>query len=200
MRLAKLLTVPLLFGLVFSCASPRSVTRTAADAQFDLSGRWNDTDSRIVAESMISDLMRRPWLENFERGARRRPVVIVGTVRNLSSEHINTNPFITDIERELVNSGRVSFVAAAKQREEIRAERLDQQTAASEATIRRLGQETGADFMLQGTINSTVDAIQGVRAVAYQINLELINIETNEKAWIGTEEIKKLIEQSRTRW
>lgn len=200
MRLVKLLALIGLVILVASCAGPRTVTRTAADAQIDLSGRWNDTDARMVAEEMIDDLMRRPWLENFERQARRKPVVIVGTIRNLSSEHINTTPFITDIERELVNSGRVSFVAAARQREEIRQERLDQQTEASDATIRRLGQETGADFMLQGTINSTVDAIEGRRAVAYQVNLELINIETNEKSWIGTKEIKKLIEQSRARW
>jgi PBP1b-binding outer membrane lipoprotein LpoB len=126
--------------------------------------------------------------------------VIVGTVRNQSSEHIDTSIFITDIERELINSGMVRFVATAEAREEIRGERMDQQTQASEETIARLGEETGADFMMQGSISSTVDAVEGERAVFYQVDMELIRIQSNEKVWIGSKEIKKLIEQRRARF
>ncbi len=190
-------------SLVFvtSCATPsRTVQRTAADTQIDLSGRWNDTDARLVAEEMISDVTVRPWLSRFNQSAGREPVVIVGDVRNLSSEHIDTTPFIRDMERELINSGLVRFVAGESAREQIRRERLDQQTQAREETMARLGAETGADFMLQGSISSTTDAIDGLRAVAYQVNMELISIETNEIVWIGTKEIKKLIEQRRSRW
>jgi uncharacterized protein (TIGR02722 family) len=175
------------------------VQRTAADEQTDLSGRWNDTDARLVAEEMIDDLLSRPWLDRFVGGEGREPVVIVGTVRNRSSEHIDTTPFVRDIERELINSGMVRFVAAAAQREELREERMDQQTQADEDTIARLGAETGADYMLQGSITSVVDAIEGERAIFYQVDMELIDIETNEKVWIGSKEIKKLIEQRRSR-
>ncbi|MFO7850591.1 MAG: penicillin-binding protein activator LpoB [Spirochaetia bacterium] len=187
--------------IITGCATPsRTVQRTAADTQIDLSGRWNDTDSRLVSEEMISELMNRPWLNNFRSDEGKAPVVIVGAVRNRSSEHIDTDTFIKDIERELINSGMVKFVAASDEREEIREERLDQQTQAARETIKRLGEETGADFMLQGNISSTTDAIEGKRVVAYQVNLELINIETNEKVWIGSKEIKKYIEQSKTKW
>jgi penicillin-binding protein activator len=184
-----------------ACATPtRTVQRTAADEQIDLSGRWNDTDARLVAEEMIDDVLSRPWLNRFSSSRQRDPVVIVGDVRNLSSEHIDTTPFIRDIERELINSGMVRFVAGEQAREQIRAERMDQQTQAREETISRLGAETGADFMMRGSISSTVDAIEGVRAVAYSVNMELIDIESNEIVWIGNKEIKKLIEQRRTRW
>ncbi|MFO7848684.1 MAG: penicillin-binding protein activator LpoB [Spirochaetia bacterium] len=187
--------------LITGCAtSSRTVQRTAADTQIDLSGRWNDTDSRLVSEEMIRDLMNRPWLNNFRSAEGRAPVLIVGTIRNRSSEHIDTDTFIKDIERELVNSGMVRFVAASDEREQIREERLDQQTQAARETIKRLGEETGADFMLQGNISSTTDAIEGKRVVAYQVNLELISIESNEKVWIGSKEIKKYIEQSKTKW
>ncbi len=183
------------------CATPsRTVQRTAADEQIDLSGRWNDTDARLVAEEMIDDVLARPWLDRFASSSGRPPVVIVGEVRNLSSEHIDTTPFIRDIERELINSGMVRFVAGDRVREQLRAERMDQQTQAREDTVSRLGAETGADFMLSGTISSTVDAIEGARAVAYSVNMDLINIESAEIVWIGNKEIKKLIEQSRTRW
>ncbi|MFP4151830.1 MAG: penicillin-binding protein activator LpoB [Alkalispirochaeta sp.] len=201
MKITRIVGVLVLLGVLASCATPsRSVQRTAADTQTDLSGRWNDTDARLVAEEMIDDLLNRPWLGRFTGETGREPVVIVGTVRNLSSEHINTETFIGDIERELVNSGEVRFVAAAQQREELREERVDQQTQASQETISRLGEETGADFMLQGSISSVVDAIEGVRTVFYQVDMELISIETNEKVWLGQKEIKKIVEQDRRRW
>jgi uncharacterized protein (TIGR02722 family) len=183
------------------CATPsRSVQRTSSDTQTDLSGRWNDTDARLVAEEMVDDMLNRPWLDRFSGEEGREPVVIVGTVRNQSSEHIDTSIFITDIERELINSGMVRFVATAEAREEIRGERMDQQTQASEETIARLGEETGADFMMQGSISSTIDAVEGERAVFYQVDMELIRIQSNEKVWIGSKEIKKLIEQRRARF
>lgn len=201
MKITKIVLTIALVGITVSCATPsRTVERTAADSQTDLSGRWNDTDARLVAEEMIDDVLNRPWLSRFEDAEDRQPVVIVGTVRNLSSEHIDTNTFINDIERELVNSGMVRFVAASEQRAELREERMDQQTQASQETISRLGEETGADFMLQGSISSIVDAVEGERAVFYQVDMELISIETNEKVWLGQKEIKKVIEQNKRRW
>lgn len=183
------------------CVTPaRTVQRTAADEQTDLSGRWNDTDARLTAEQMIDDVLSRPWLDRFLERRDREPVVVVGRIRNLSSEHIDTTSLVRDIERELINSGMVRFVAGGDQREAVREERMDQQTQATEESIARLGEETGADFMLQGSISSTVDAIEGERAIFYQVDMELIDIETNEKVWIGSKEIKKLVEQRRVRF
>ena len=200
-KLIRIVIVLTLILVLFGCATPsRTVSRITSDTQTDLSGRWNDTDARLTAEAMISDVLSRPWLRQFLLANARVPVVVVGDVRNLSSEHIDTTPFISDIERELINSGEVRFVAGDEVRTQIRAERLDQQTQAREDTIARLGAEIGADYLLRGVISSTVDAIDGLQAVAYKITLELISIETNEKVWIGDKEIKKLIEQSKLRW
>ncbi len=197
----RLLVLSIILLTAAGCASSvRTVERTAADTITDLSGRWNDTDARLTAEAMIQDLLSRPWLNRFLRNEGRVPVVVVGEVRNLSSEHIDTKPFISDMERELINSGDVRFVAGDAIRNAIRDERLDQQTQASEETIARLGEEIGADFMLIGRISSIEDAVQGKKAVVYKITLELISIETNEKVWIGDKEIKKIIEQRNTIW
>lgn len=178
----------------------RTVERIATDEVTDLSGRWNDTDSKLVAEQMIRDLTYRSWIEDFMMENDEKPVLIVGTIRNLSSEHIQTDLFVKDIERELVNSGKVKFVASSDERNEIRDERSEQLSYASEETSKSLAQETGADFMLKGSINSTTDEISGKAAVFYQIDLELINIETNEKAWIGSKEIKKFVTKAKTKW
>jgi uncharacterized protein (TIGR02722 family) len=202
MKFLRIFLFVAMFVSLFACASsPRTVTRVEVDTQTDLSGRWNDTDSRLVAEQMIKDSLNRPWLADFQRnhgGA--KPVIIVGAVRNLSSEHIEVASFIGDIERELINSGMVRFVANPQQREQIRREIESQQSWSSGDTMKRIAQETGADFMLQGTITTTVDAVEGKKAILYQVDLELINIETTEKVWIGTKKIKKIIEQARVGW
>ncbi|MDO9578943.1 MAG: penicillin-binding protein activator LpoB [Candidatus Cloacimonadales bacterium] len=178
----------------------RTVSRVSSDSVTDLSGNWNDTDSKLVAEQMIQDMIYRSWLSDFTMEEDRKPVVIVGTIRNFSSEHIETGTFIKDIERELINAGKVKFVASSKEREEIRNERTEQQSYASDETAKRLAVESGADFMLQGGIKSNIDASGGKAAKFYQVDLELINVETNEKVWIGSKEIKKLVQKSKTKW
>ncbi len=190
-----------MFILMVGCAGPtRTVQRVSADEVTDISGNWNDTDSKLVAQQMIQDLTYRSWLNEFSMQEGRKPVIIVGTIRNLSQEHIQTATFIKDIERELINAGQVKFVASKQEREEIRGERLEQQSFASDETAKRLAAESGADFMLQGGIKSTIDASGGTAAKYYQIDLELINVETNEKVWIGNKQIKKIIQKSRTKW
>jgi len=172
-----------------------TVTRVESDAVTDLSGNWNDTDSRLVAQEMIQDVLSRSWLTKFNRTNGKAPTVIVGTVRNLSHEHINTRTFIADMERELINSGEVEFVASATDRDEVRGEVKDQDLHASEETRKAMGQEVGADFMLQGSINSIVDAVSGEQARFYQIDLTLIELGTNRKVWVGQKKIKKTVEK-----
>ena len=200
MRAKIIITISVVLVILAGCVTGTTVQRTAADTQTDLSGRWNDTDSRLVAEEMIRDMTNRPWLGDFRQSEGKKPVIIVGAMRNRSSEHIDTTPFVKDIERELINGGQVTFVANPEERSGVRAEKEDQQMEASQETIKRLGEETGADFMLIGTITSQVDAVEGKRATLYQVDMELINIETMEKVWIGTKKIKKLVEQSRAKW
>jgi len=180
--------------LLLAACSP-TVTRVETDSVIDLSGNWNDTDSRLVAEEMIQDVLSRAWLSKYHRAYGKTPTVIVGTVRNLSHEHINTYTFVADMERELINSGDVEFVASACERNEIRAEIKEQDLHASEATRKAMGQEVGADFMLKGSINSIFDAISGEQVRFYQIDLTLIELGTNRKVWIGQKKIKKTVEK-----
>ncbi len=196
----KLFLLSFCLFLIIGCGGGRTVKRIATDEVTDLSGRWNDTDSRLVAEAMISEMLSRPWLIDFEQDKLKKPVVIVGTVRNMSTEHINVDVFIKDIERELINSGKVDFVASKGEREEIREERMDQQMYASVETAKKLAQEVGADYFLIGSVKSVEDWFEGKKAVFYSVDLELIDVEKNLKAWIGNKKIKKLIEQSGYKW
>jgi penicillin-binding protein activator len=178
------------------CGPSKTVTRVETDTTIDLSGEWNDTDSRLVAQEMISDVLSRPWVGEFKGEKKRPPDVIVGTVKNRTSEHIQTLTFIKNLERELLNSGRVNFVANKEERQEVREERADQQEQASDESMKRFQQEAGADFMLRGDVTSIIDQEGGEKVKYYQVNLELVNIESNRKVWVGEKQIKKFVSQS----
>lgn len=186
--------------LMVASGCSTEVTRMDASEVKDLSGAWNDTDSQLVSEEMIKDVLSRPWFGEFTRTQKRPPAVIVGEVTNLSHEHINVNTFVADMERALINSDKVQFVASSTERQEIRGERKDQDLNASEDTRKPMGQEKGADFMLKGTINTIIDASGKTQLRFYQVDLTLISLADNRKVWVGQKKIKKLVERSNLRF
>ena len=183
-----LAAVPVLVG----CGG-KTVTRIDSDETVDLSGRWNDTDSRLVSEEMVDDCLSRAWIRNHQLDLGKEPVVVVGVVRNKSMEHIPVDTFIKDIERALINSGEAKVVADPGQRAELRAERDAQQGYVTPESLKRFGRELGADYVMMGAINELLDEEGGEKIAFYQTDLELINVETNEKVWIGQKKIKKYI-------
>lgn len=199
-RMAHLLVWVVSFSavvLLTGCGT--KVERIETSEVRDLSGNWNDTDSRLVSEEMIKDVLARPWLDEFQRQKGARPALIIGEIRNLSHEHINTGTIVGDMERELLNAGRVEFVASKTERGEVREERADQELNAKSGTQKPAGQEQGADFMLKGSINSIIDQ-EGKEAIKfYQIDLTLINLVDNRKVWAGQKKVKKYVKKDALR-
>lgn len=183
----------MMLAIVVATSCNRQVTRINPDQQVDLSGRWNDTDSKLVAEEMIQDVTGRPWHNEFKIAKSRKPVVIVGYVQNKSTEHIEHETFIKDIEREFINSGFVRVVSNSVFREKLREERAEQGEFASPETQAKWGKELGADYMMFGVITAVTDSYKKEKVVNYKVNLELTSIETSEKVWLGDKEIKKYI-------
>jgi len=194
----KLCAVLLLLPLAFAC-SP-SVKRVETNLVKDVGGGWNDTDAQMVAQEMITDCLGSGWYPKYTSKTGKEPVVIVGTVVNNTMEHINTGVFIEEMQRALINSGKVEFVASSSERGEVRTERLDQDEFASEETRKAFGKEIGADFMLSGVLNSVVDKASNKSLVFYQVNLKMINLETNQIVWNGQKQIKKYVKNSKVSW
>jgi uncharacterized protein (TIGR02722 family) len=190
-----------LLALVTASACSTKVERLDESQAVDLSGAWNDTDSRLVSQEMIQDSLSRAWLQEFRgRPGQSRPAVIVGEVRNMSHEHINTQTFTLEMERALINSGKVDFVASKADRQGIRDERKDQDINAREDTRNAMGKELGADFMLTGTINTIVDPSGDTQVRFYQVNMTLISLADNRKVWVGQKDIRKLVTRSKLRF
>ena len=192
----------IVLGVIFllsSCAT--SVKRVEAGTERDLSGYWNARDVRIVCQALIDDALSSPRIDQAIRQAGKTPMVIVGRFRNESSEHIDTAIISETMQNVIFNSGRLDFVAGSDERDEIRDERNEQQGFASEETAARLGRETGADFMMTGTVRTIVDR-EGNRTVrTYYVSAFLTNIETNERMWMGqNSEITKEIRRANNKF
>ena len=180
------------------CGAPKTVERIEADTTIDLSGEWNDTDSRQVSEAMIADCLNHPWIgRHTARSQGKSPVVIVGAIRNRSSEHIAIPTFVSDIERAFINSGLVSVVASSNERGSLRDEKDDQSMFATPESTKQMGRELGADYMLMGQLNTIKDREGGKQVTFYQIDLTLTDIESNQKIWLGQKKIKKFIQRKR---
>lgn len=190
----------MMIAVVALSACGTKVTRMDHEEVVDLSGRWNDSDSQMVAEAMIDDCLNRPWASMFTQRTGKIPDLIVGSIRNKSSEHISTETFTKDLERAIINSGKASFVASAEERSDIRAERLDQDMNASFESRKAAGEEAGADYMLIGTLNSINDRAGKKMVVYYQVDLELVDMSNNRKVWIGDKKIKKLVKRAKYKY
>lgn len=186
-------TLFLLLAIMTTVSCSRSVTRVSPDTQIDLSGRWNDTDSRKVADQMIYDLFNSEDFKEYAAAKGEKPVIIVGSVLNRTTEHIDADNYIKKFEFVIHNSKVATLVESSAFRDQLRRERAEQQDFADPATVKQFGKELGADLMLFGEMTSEIDDYNNRRVVNYVTTLFLTDIETNRRVWYGQNEIKKLI-------
>ena len=187
--------------LAVSACNTTRVSRVDPASVTDLSGRWNDADSRLVANALISQSLDAEWARQWASAhGGRTPTVIVGGFANRTLEHIPVTTFTRDLERAYVNSGAVRVVASADERQSVRSERADQQANAIADTRARTAMEQGAQFMLQGDVQAIEDAQGRERAITYQVDATLVDLESNAKVWVGQHRIKKTIDRRRFGW
>ena len=194
-----ILATVLVLGIVVfvnGCGKSVEVARVDSGKEIALTDKWNDEDSRLVAEEMINDMLSYPWISQFnQRFPGKEPLVTVQRVRNKSHEHIAVDTFVNDIKRAVIRSGKAGFIATLEERQDTRAELADQDMNASADTRMEMGEEDGANFALSGTINSIVDQLDNQRVTYYQVDLKLINLQTAREVWNGSKKIKKFMER-----
>jgi TolB-like protein len=196
-RTGRLLCGVLLLLGAGACVSKR-VTRIEPTAVTDLSGRWNDTDSRLVANQLIDQTLSAGWAKRYaDTHGGEAPAVVIGSFANHTAEHIAVGTFVKDVERALLTTGAARVVASGDERTELRGERKDQQQYARSDTRAKQGQELGARYVLAGELQAIEDVDGRERVVFYQVDATLIDLETNAKVWVGQHKIKKYVERAR---
>ena len=196
-RATRLAGGALLLLSIGACQAKR-VTRIEPSAVTDLSGRWNDTDSRLVANELVVQTLADGWARRYtDQHGGEAPTVIVGDFTNRTLEHIALGTFVKDIEKALITTGAARVVASRDERRELREERKDQQQYSRADTRARAGQEVGARYALTGGVQAIEDVDGRERVVFYQVDATIVDLETNAKVWVGQHKIKKYVERAR---
>lgn len=173
----------------------KTITRTEAGAAKDLSGKWNDVDTKNTASEIVSKAMKAPWPDNFQAEHKRKPIIVIGKfpVRTNGDENINTSLITNALEEEFINSGKIRVLSDPEESRKI----LEDQAAYAEKS-KELGKELAADFILNGEIGVQNDQ-EGREAVKfYVVSFKLTDVQTREVIWKSSNTpIRKEVEQSR---
>src|SRR3989337_3146250 len=161
----RLSTIAFILFLI-SCQT-RTVTRINPDAQIDLSGRWNDSDSRAVADQMVQQLFTSEKFKEYIKESEKKPSIIVGLIKNKTSEHIDAANYVKKFEMAIYNSNMAELVESEEFRDKLRLERAQQQDFPEPPKVSKWGKEIGADLMLFGEMTSETDTYNNKRVVNY---------------------------------
>ncbi|UKI55315.1 MAG: penicillin-binding protein activator LpoB [Treponema succinifaciens] len=188
-------------GLIMVSCGSTKVSRVDSDEVIDLDGYWNESDVRIVCDSLIEECISSPRIAKFEGQQGRAPVVIIDSIRNQSSEHIDTSIVEKKFQTAIINSGVMEFVSSSTERQALREEKADQADHSTYDTAKEMDQETGADFMLKGSVKTIVQSAGDKTVRTYYVYAELHDIKTNKIVWMAeNDSIKKVIKRQKAKF
>ena len=172
-----------------ACAGPRAFTRgTYEDPEqiAMLDDRWNQNDMQLVAKKIIESLQA--WKQ---RDALDKPVVILETPRNRTTEHIDLQALYDHVKTELINSGQFTFLDKAARQEIAKEYEYQGSGYVDPNEAQGPGRQRGARYLLGLVITSNVQQVGKDKLVYYKTTFELTDIETTEIVWTGHKEITK---------
>lgn len=196
---------PILALTVAASLSTTSCTTSKAeytdpDKAEILDDRWSETDLKKTASFLVDQVLARPWLQEYKgKHGGKAPVVIVDQIENRTEEVIDTKALTEYVQDELINSRKVRFVSDVSVRKRILDElKYQNGGAVSQASAKKTGNQTGADFMLEGSMASSNHSKDGgaEKTIFYMTTMRLTNIETGEIEWTGKKELKKAFKKS----
>jgi penicillin-binding protein activator len=189
-----------LLGLLAACSGPRAFTRgTYEDPNTIemLSDRFNENDLQLIAKKMVNSLASSP---RFAQPGQQFPVVLVGRMKNKTSEHIDMRSLADKMQTGLAQTGRFALVDTAA-REDIAEEYEYQQSGYVDPnTAKGPGQQVSVDYLMTGEISSIIQEVGADKLVYYKMTVKLNNVRTGIMEWTDEKEIRKKFEKKQISW
>lgn len=195
-KILGILTALILTGAISSCGSRQFVKGDYDDNVNEtnlLTDNWSESDM----QNAVRDLVSSATSSYSIAGAKRPPVVMVTRLQNKTSEHIDTQSITDMLQAELMRGGKVQFIDKAA-REDI-AEEYEYQNSGmvDKGTAKTAGGQIGADFILNGRLDSIVQQAGRDKTVYYKITLNMTNLKTGVKVWSDYKQIRKRFKKKR---
>jgi penicillin-binding protein activator len=191
--------VALVALLATACTGPRAYTRgTYEDPNVIemLSDDFNENDLQLISKKMVESLSTSPAFAQIQG----RPVVVIGRMKNSTSEHIDMKSLADKILVHLGRTGKFAFTDKGA-REEV-AEEYEYQGSGyvQEQTAKGPGQQVGADYLMTGEISSIIQQVGKDKLVYYKMTTKLHNLRTGIIEWTDEKEIRKKFVKKGISW
>jgi penicillin-binding protein activator len=177
-------------SLVITACGPKAFVKgDYQDAQKEnlMNDQWSETDMQVVVKDMVASMNAHPIIAN----AKTAPVVMVTNLQNKTSEHIDTQSIMDMVRVELSNGGKVAFIDK-EARGDISDEYNYQDSGmVNNDTKKGPGGQIGADFIVNGRLDSIVQEVGKEKTVYYKITLNMTNLKTSVIAWTNHKQIRK---------
>lgn len=186
-------------GAFFVLALTNCASKPFAKGSYDnvsnenlLNDKWSETDM----QNAVKDLVNSATNHYVVQSAKKPPVVMVTKLQNKTSEHIDTQNIMDMIRVELMRNGRLQFVDKAA-REDMQ-EEYDYQSSGttSRSTKKQTGAQVGADFIINGRLDSIVQQAGREKTVYYKLTLNMTNLKTGLIVWSDYKQIRKQFKKS----
>ena len=186
----KLILQAMALTLVLSSCGPKAFVKGEYDdvnKENLLNDQWSETDMQVIVKAMVDSLVQHPSVSN----AKKMPVVIVTNLQNKTSEHIDTQSIMDMVRVDLTNSGKVSFID-----KEARQDISDEYDYQNSGTVsgeskKSPGGQIGADYIINGRLDSIVQEVGKDKSVFYKITLNMTNLKTSIITWTNHKQIRK---------
>lgn len=180
------------FSLVISGCGPKAFTKGEYDKDVErdnlLNDQWSETDMQKAVKDLVDSLVAHPTIA----AANRPPIVMVTNLQNKTSEHIDTQNIMDMVRVELMNRGRVSFVDKEARDDVSKEYEYQNSGMVNETTKKGPGKQVGADFIINGRLDSNVQEVGKDKTVYYKLTLNLTNLDSNVIAWSNYKQIRKI--------
>jgi hypothetical protein len=184
-----LMSVACATTLVVGCG-PKAFVKGEYDnveSENNMNDLWSETDMQKVVQDLVGSMVTHQSISN----AKKPPIVMVTKLQNKTNEHIDTQSVMDMVRVELMRGGRVSFIDK-EAREDVADEYAYQGSGmVSEETKKGPGGQIGADYIVNGRLDSIVQEVGKDKSVYYKVTLNLTNLKTNVIVWSDYKQIRK---------
>ena len=177
---------------VVTGCGPKAFTKGEYDKDVErenlLNDQWSETDMQKAVKDLVDSLVGHHTIA----AANRPPIVMVTNLQNKTTEHIDTQNIMDMIRVELMNRGRVSFVDKEARDDVAKEYEYQNSGMVNDTTKKGPGKQVGADFILNGRLDSNVQEVGKDKTVYYKLTLNLTNLDSNVIAWSNYKQIRKI--------
>jgi penicillin-binding protein activator len=179
-----------LLALTTSCG-PKAFVKGEYDEDINrennMNDLWSETDMQKVVADLVAGMTQHPAISN----AKKPPIVMVTKLQNKTDEHIDTQNIMDMVRVELSRGGKTAFVD--KEAREDVADEYNYQNSGmvNDTTKKGPGGQIGADYIINGRLDSIVQEVGKNKSVYYKVTLNLTNLKTNIVEWTDYKQIRK---------